>query len=304
MADSVAADIDRRYRRHRRSAYTGIFVGYAAYYLVRNTLALAIPDILKEFPQHSKADLGWALTGLSVSYGISKFLMGSVSDRSNPKYFLPLGLLLSCAIMFVSGTVKALYASLALVVVVQIANGWVQGMGWPPAGKTMVHWFSTRERGLVVSFWNVGHNVGGGLVATFALLGVTVFHDWGAKLYFNAAVAAAIAIAAFALMRDTPEAYGLPPVEAYKNDYPPGGAVENRRTFRYREIFFEHVLNNRYLWFISVANAFIYFVRYGVVNWIPTYLQTAKGFSFNQSRTGWAIFELAAIAELVGWGGV
>ena len=28
--------------------------------------------------------------------------MGSVSDRSNPKYFLPLGLLLSCAIMAAS----------------------------------------------------------------------------------------------------------------------------------------------------------------------------------------------------------
>ena len=106
-----------------------------------------------------------------MAYGISKFLMGSVSDRSNPKYFLPLGLLLSCAIMAVSGLVKAIYASLALVIVLQTVNGWVQGMGWPPCGKTMVHWFSTNERGLVVSTWNVSHNVGGALVATFALLG-------------------------------------------------------------------------------------------------------------------------------------
>src|SRR5881396_1631136 len=121
------ADADRAYRRHRRSAYVGIFAGYAGYYLVRNTLALAIPDILKEFPQHSKADLGWALTGTSIAYGISKFLMGSVSDRSNPKYFLPLGLLLSCAIMFVSGAVKSIYASLGIVIGLQIANGWVQG---------------------------------------------------------------------------------------------------------------------------------------------------------------------------------
>jgi OPA family glycerol-3-phosphate transporter-like MFS transporter len=296
-------NVDREYRRHRRSAYTGIFVGYASYYLVRNTLALAIPDILKEYPQYSKADLGWALTGLSISYGISKFLMGSVSDRSNPKYFLPLGLLLSCAIMAVSGAVKAMYASLGLVIGLQVLNGWVQGMGWPPAGKTMVHWFSTKERGLVVSFWNVGHNIGGGLVATFAVAGVALFHDWGAKLYFNAAVAAAVAILAFVLMRDTPESYGLPPVEAYKNDYPPDYNAEAARTFTYREIFLQHVLRNKHLWAIAVANAFIYFVRYGVVNWIPTYLQTAKGFSFNQSSTGWALYEFAAIPGTVacGW---
>src|SRR5919205_699410 len=114
-----AASVDRESRRHRRSVFAGIFAGYAGYYLVRNNLALAIPDILAEYPQHSKAQLGWALTGLSISYGISKFLMGSVSDRANPKIFLPLGLLLSCAIMFASGVFKTIYASLALVVVLQ-----------------------------------------------------------------------------------------------------------------------------------------------------------------------------------------
>src|SRR5262245_66482231 len=99
-----AADVYPTYRSLRRQVFAGIFLGYAAYYLVRNNLALAIPDILKEFPQHSKADLGTALTGLSIAYGVSKFLMGSVSDRSNPKYFLPLGLLLSSAIILICGT--------------------------------------------------------------------------------------------------------------------------------------------------------------------------------------------------------
>ena len=295
--------VDRDYRRNRRSVFAGIFAGYAAYYLVRNNLALAIPDILAAHPEYSKADLGWALTGSSIAYGVSKFLMGSVSDRSNPKYFLPLGLLLSCALMAVSGAFKAIYSVLALVIVIQIANGWVQGMGWPPCGKTMVHWFSTKERGLVVSFWNVAHNVGGGLVASFALFGVTLFGDWGAKFYFNAAIAAVVAVAVFFLMRDTPQSLGLPPVEEYKNDYPPHYDATSERTFTYREIFVEHVLNNRYLWAIAVANAFVYFVRYGVENWIPTYLQTAKGFSFKQSSIGWALYEYAAIPGTIacGW---
>src|SRR6188472_2070566 len=98
----MTGDVDRAYRRHRRSVFAGIFIGYAAYYLVRNNLALAIPDILREYPQRSKAELGTALTALSIAYGVSKFLMGSVSDRSNPRYFLPLGLLLSSAIMFLT----------------------------------------------------------------------------------------------------------------------------------------------------------------------------------------------------------
>src|SRR5918994_3099569 len=174
---------DAEYRRQRRRVFAGIFIGYAAYYLVRNNLALAIPDILREYPHYSKAQLGTALTGLSIAYGVSKFLMGSVSDRSNAKYFLTLGLLLSCAIMATSGLVKAIYASLGILIALQTLNGWVQGMGWPPCGRTLVHWYSTRERGLIVSFWNVAHNIGGALVATLALYGATVFNDWGAKFY-------------------------------------------------------------------------------------------------------------------------
>jgi len=303
-APRLPADrIDPEYRRLRRQVFAGIFAGYAAYYLVRNTFALAVPDLLQAYPQYTKAMLGTAMTGLSIAYGASKFLMGSVSDRSNPKYFLPLGLLLSAGIIFASGTLRWIYSSLALVVALQTLNGWVQGMGWPPCGKTMVHWWSVRERGLVVSTWNVAHNVGGALVANFALLGVTLFNDWGAKFYVNAVIAASIALVVFFLLRDTPQSCGLPPIEEYKNDYPPDYSARHEQVFSFREIFFGHVLNNRYLWAIAIANAFVYFVRYGVVNWIPTYLETAKGFSFRQSSIGWSLYEWAAIPGTIacGW---
>jgi OPA family glycerol-3-phosphate transporter-like MFS transporter len=295
--------VDPAYRRLRRQVFVGIFAGYAAYYLVRNNLALAIPDILREYPQYSKAALGSALTGLSIAYGVSKFLMGSVSDRSNPRYFMPLGLLLSSATMAAFGLLPVLSASLTAIAAVQVLNGWVQGMGWPPCGKTMVHWFSTRERGLTVSVWNTAHNVGGALVATFALAGVTLFHDWHAKFYFNALIAAVVAIGVHFLLEDTPQSKGLPPVEEYRDDYPPEYSEADERTLGFAEIFFSAVLRNRYLWAIAVANAFCYFVRYGVENWIPAYLETAKGFSFKQSSLGWSLYEWAAIPGTIacGW---
>ncbi|MBV8342294.1 MAG: MFS transporter [Gammaproteobacteria bacterium] len=297
------AQVDSTYRRLRRRVFIGIFVGYAGYYLVRNNLALAIPDVLKEHPGYSKAALGTALTALSIAYGLSKFLMGSVSDRSNPRYFLPLGLLLSSAVMGALGLSEALFASLAAIITVQAVNGWVQGMGWPPCGKTMVHWFSTRERGLTVSVWNTAHNVGGALLANFALLGVLLFRDWHAKFYFNALIAAAVALGVHFLLEDAPQSRGLPAIEAYRNDYTPGYSDTDERTLSFREIFFQSVLPNRYLWAIAVANAFCYFVRYGVVNWIPTYLETAKGFSFQQSSLGWSLYEWAAIPGTItcGW---
>ena len=45
------------------------------------------------------------------------------------------------------------------------------------------------------------------------------FNDSAALLYagFGAIL---LAIFAFAMMRDTPQSCGLPPIEEYKNDYP------------------------------------------------------------------------------------
>src|SRR4029450_12375549 len=187
-----------------------------------------------EPPESPTAPLGIALTGLSIAYGLSKFLMGSVSDRSNPKYFLPLGLLLSSAIMAAFGLLDAARTTLVTIIVIMVVNGWVQGMGWPPCGKTMVHWFSTRERGLTVSTWNVAHNVGGALVANLALVGVLLFQDGGAKFYFNALIAALIAVVVWFLLEDTPQSRGLPAIEHYKNDFPPGYSEANEHTSGFR----------------------------------------------------------------------
>ena len=66
----------------------------------------------------------------------------------------------------------------------------------------------------------MSRTISGALIASFALLGVLLFHDWGAKFYFNAAIASVIALLAFFMLRDTPQSCGLPAIEEYKNDYP------------------------------------------------------------------------------------
>ncbi len=93
--------VDKDYKRLRFQVFMGIFIGYAGYYLVRKNFSLAMPDLVQE--GFSKAELGFALSGVSIAYGLSKFLMGNVSDRSNARIFLPLGLLLSAITMIVMG---------------------------------------------------------------------------------------------------------------------------------------------------------------------------------------------------------
>jgi OPA family glycerol-3-phosphate transporter-like MFS transporter len=287
--------IDASYTRLRYQVYIGIFIGYAGYYLVRKNFSLAMPHLIEQ--GYSKTELGFALSGVAIAYGLSKFIMGSVSDRSNARNFMTAGLVMSALVMIIMGLVPAATASVSVMFLLLLANGWFQGMGWPPSGRIMVHWFSASERGTKMAFWNVAHNVGGGLVGPVAILAMAIFADWHSILYLHGFLALAVALFIWLTVRDTPQSQGLPPIENYRNDYPKAFAYQetHEREFSAREIFFQYVLSNKLLWAIAVANAFVYLVRYGVLDWAPTYLGEAKGFSFEDSSWAYALYEWAGI---------
>ncbi len=287
-------DIDPVYRKLRWQIFLGIFVGYAGYYLVRKNFSLAMPYLIEE-QGFTKGELGVALSAVSIAYGLSKFLMGNVSDRSNPRYFLMTGLLISALVMFVFGFVPWATQSIAVIFVLLFINGWVQGMGWPACGRTMVHWYSGNERGRIVSVWNIAHNVGGGLIGPLFILGMAWFNDWHSAFYVPAAFATLIAGFIFITLKDTPQSCGLPSIEAHRNDYPLDYEEKHEKEFSAKEIFMTYVFNNKILWFIAVANAFVYLIRYGVLDWAPTYLSEVKAFSFDESSWAYFLYEWAGI---------
>lgn len=286
--------IDPEYKKLRIQVFIGIFLGYAAYYFVRKNFSFAVKD-LQDTLGYSKAELGFAMSAISIAYGLSKFMMGNVSDRSNARYFLAIGLILSSLTMIFMGLSPFATSSIAIIFILLFINGWVQGMGWPASGRVVVHWFSIKERGTTMSIWNLAHNVGGFLVGPLAILGVELFVDWEARLYFPGLVALLFAAIVLIFVRDTPQSCGLPPIEKYKNDYPKTYEESQEKEFTAKEIFFKYVFNNRLLWFIAIANAFVYLVRNGIINWAPTFLQEAKGFSASEAAWSASVYELAAI---------
>jgi len=294
-------EVDPVYKRLRLQVFLGIFIGYAGYYLVRKNFSMVMPDLIAR--GYTKADVGVALSAISISYGISKFVMGTVSDRSNARIFLSLGLVFSAFTMILMGLFPFATASIAIMFIFLFVNGWFQGMGWPPCGRVVVHWFSVKERGTRMSIWNVAHNVGGGLMAPLAIAGLAVFGSWQGKLYFPAIVALLVAFITYLLVRDTPQSCGLPPIEKYTDTYTKDYSDTHEKELSTRQILMDYVLVNKLIWYIALANAFIYLVRYGVLDWAPTYLKEAKGFTLNE--TGWAYFlyEWAGIPGtlLCGW---
>lgn len=290
--------VAKEYTRYRWQVMLSIFVGYAAYYLVRKNFSLAKPYLINELGM-TNTEVGLIASMLSIAYGLSKFVMGNVSDRSNARFFMATGLILSGFINIFFGYLDALWSMCLF----WFVNGWFQGMGWPPSGRVLTHWFSDRERGTMFACWNVSHNIGGGIIAPLCTLALILFASWQSLFYFPGFIAIILGIGVIIFLRDTPQSVGLPPIEEYKNDYPEVNVDDRERELTAREILYNHVLNNKTLWILALANCFIYVVRYGILDWAPTFLTAVKGQSFTESRWQFLLYEYAGIPGtlLIGW---
>ena len=309
-------EADAKYKKLRWQVFIGIFIGYAGFYLVRKNFSMAIP-MLAPFG-FEKGELGIVLSMNAIAYGFSKFVMASVSDRSNAQRFLPLGLVCTAiSMLFMIVPVQWLGAehkgaAIALMAVLNFLVGWFNGMGWPPCGRVMTHWFSIKERGTWMSFWNCAHNVGGALVGPMAVYGAMWFGSWfyGANTdyyfligtyAFPAAVAVLVAVLAYLMIRDTPQSCGLQSIEEWSGHAAKNYSKADEKALSVSEIF-KTVLSNKLLWYIAFANAFVYMVRYGCLDWAPTIL---KEQGVDLKEAGWAYFayEMAAIPGTIfcGW---
>jgi OPA family glycerol-3-phosphate transporter-like MFS transporter len=299
IARVSAEQAQKIYPKLRWQILESTFIGYAAFYLVRNNL----PVVSKEMGQAlvlSKDQIGDMLALMVAVYGLGRFVMGSLSDRSNPRYFMALGLLATAACNFAFAAVHSYPAHLAL----WGLNGLAQSMGWAPCGRSLSHWYSVRERGTIFGVWNLAQNVGGGLIGVIAAYSAEWF-GWRSAFYVPGILAVVCAIYLMLRLRDTPQSVGLPPIEEYLHDYSDGkksiGAHE--KELGTRELLVDYILKNRSLWLIAGANFFVYIARYAMLDWGPTFLKEVKHASLGQGGIGTATLEFSAMAStvLAGW---
>lgn len=297
--------VQATYQRYRMQALLSVFLGYLAYYIVRNNFTLSTP-YLKEHLDLSATQIGMLSSCMLIAYGISKGVMSSLADKANPKVFMACGLVL-CAIVNVGlGFSTAFWVFAALVVF----NGLFQGMGVGPSFITIANWFPRRERGRVGAFWNISHNIGGGVVApiigvAFAVLGSE--HWQSASYIVPAGVAVLFALVVLWLGKGSPRSEGLPALEQMMPEETvrvktgvQEQAPENMSAF---QIFCTYVLRNKNAWYVSLVDVFVYMVRFGMISWLPIYLLTEKHFSKEQMSIAFLFFEWAAIPStlLAGW---
>ncbi|WP_261378209.1 MFS transporter [Paenibacillus agilis] len=303
----VPADqVEKRYKQLRLQSLLGVFFGYMAYYIVRNNFKLSTPHLQKEL-ELSNTEIGILLSCLLITYGISKGIMSSLADKASPKRYMALGLALCAMVNIMLGFSTGFWVFAGLTVLL----GLFQGMGVGPSFITLANWYPRKERGFITALWNISHNIGGGIVGpivTFSLLMLGGDEHWQVASYqIPAAIAVVFVLVILYFTKEKPENEGLPTVtEMYKDNLDSALAKQDVKPpsdLTAWQILYHYVLKNKNAWLVSLADVFVYMIRFGVIAWLPIYLSNVKGFSKGEMGIAFLIFEWAAIPStlLVGY---
>jgi len=222
----------------------------------------------------SKTELGFLGSVLYVTYGASKFLSGIMGDRSNPRYFMSIGLILTGIFNILFG----LSSSIFFFALFWGLNGWFQGWGWPPIAKLLTHWYSQSERGRWWGVWNTSHNLGGALIP-IVVAATAQFFGWRMAMYIPGFLCIGMGFFLMNRLRDTPQSLGLPPIEDFRNDHvvSPQQEVNQEKNSSAYELLMEYVIKNPYIWVLSITYFFIYMVRTAINDWGLLYFVEYKG---------------------------
>ena len=300
--------IDKKYLYWRIRILYSMYFGYVCYYFTRKSLVFAQPLLMQQL-HISKISLGLLGSSFYLTYGISKFLSGVISDKSNPRYFMAFGLIITGVLNLIFG----LTSSMWLFALLWILNGFFQGWGWPPCARLLTHWYAKSERGMWWGIWNTSHNIGGALIPIIVALSAT-YWGWRYSMMIPGVAAILSGVLFLERLRDIPETLGLPDIETYtkqkkenicntdpiqceileeknKKDRTDKTSHTKSHHLPTKDILFKYVLNNPYLWTLSLIYILIYVIRTAINDWGNVYLHD-HGFSLISANSALSFFEI------------
>ena len=287
-------------------------VGYSVYYFVRKNFSFAMPALGDEYGI-SNTSFGIILTLVGLIYGVSKFVNGVLSDRTNARWHLAFGLAVCVLLNVAFGWSDKLSAMItghadgpdfvngmvAVMAVLLVLNNIFQGCGFAPCNHLLAHWIHPKELATKTAIWNTSHSVGAAIVSVICGYIIANTGDWRYCFWLPAAIAAAGVVFVIITLRDTPKSVGLPELENTKTELDDNDSPEAFRAFLRKKVF-----RNPIIWVLAVTDLFVYVVRFAILDWGPTFLQDRE-VPLSPELAGWtlAIFEIAGCVSMLcaGW---
>lgn len=294
-----------RYLSRRRMIFIVAFVGYVCAYLVRNNFKLMSKSIMYA-NDWDKTQIAVLLSCLTITYGLAKFFMGAAADRVSIRKLFAGCLGAAAVVCIIIGFFNTSFIGLAILLVIL---GIVQGATAPASQTMLANWYPNKTRGGAIAGWNVSQNVGAALLPLI-IAGLTTM-GWVVPVAEGSSAAGQIAMAFLVpgvlvliiaaifwrLGGDSPQEEGLDSLRTMYGETgePNVGTEDVEAKMPYFKLVGKYVFGNPALLLVAAVNVALYFVRFGIEDWMPIYLHDVANVPDVQVQVAISVLEWIAI---------
>lgn len=251
--------------RYRWVIFSVLSAIYFFVYFHRTSTAVLADEIMEEFAVSALA-IGLMSSAYFYPYALLQIPVGVLADTKGPRKTTTL----FTFIAFAGTLLFAFSTTFPMVVLGRLLIGIGVSGVYIPTIKVLSQWFRKHEFATLTGIlFAVGSM--GALLSAYPLAMMAILFGWRTAFLFIGIITFFLAIMCWAVVRDSPKAVGLDPVE----EAVVKSSEEERLSKTFRVVIF-----NRYLWIIALSA----FLRYGVVMgyqglWGGPYLMDVYGLS-------------------------
>lgn len=251
-------------------------------YLDRNNLALALPRIAVDFGWSDRqigANGELLLAAFFLSYALSNMLLSPLAERLSPKASVILAIVAFSLFTILSAPFGQ---SLTALIVLRLLLGLGEGVHLPMLSAIISHWFPVHERSRANAIWGAGMLVA---TAIAPILIIPLINAIGWRPTFAILGAGGLLLSLplvwFGVQDQPSQKFGVSNAEL---TYIRTGTLNANGLGQKSSTAY---LRDRRFWLAVFGGVLNAFCAFGILNWLPTYFNRAKGIDFE--RLGWPL---------------
>ena len=264
------------------------WITYAAYYLGRVNISIALPDLQNNL-HLTKGQVGLITTGFFWAYAIGQIVNGRLGDLMSPRRLVLIGMLSSAVLNLLFGSVSFLPG----LIIVWMFNGYFQAMGWGPVLRTLANWLEPALRTRVSSLFGSCFVVGNAF--TWLLTGRLVANfGWRAAFWVPACFMIVFALGWYLFARDTP---------LDNNQALIKHNITSTVSLNWSSLIVDLFGSLRRFWPLVMACIFFGFTFASLIVWLPTYYVEVQKLDIDSASVLSTLVPVAGIAGTLLIGG-
>lgn len=279
-------EIVQKPTRQRFYVLAILFISLSVIYLDRVNISIiaANTQFLQEMDLVGKpVYIGLLMSLFLITYGVSNVVLSPIGDLIGPRK----AMLMAYIIISLSLLLGGLSSIFGVLLGTRILLGVGEGLYYPMQNTFIKNWFPPRERGRANTAWILGQSLSPA-VAMPVFTWIIAEYSWRHTFYFSFALSLIPLILLYFFATNTPREnkyINKHELEIIEESRKPNNLVSNSNKKPSIISRSKIYLCNANFWMLLIIFSSNSMLSWGIVTWLPTYLNTERGFSW--SNVGW-----------------